>query len=398
VQEHDGRILIHNADFDMTVLERAGFPLDWAKVIDTMLAMRIAESDQLAGLKEASNRHLDPEADLSQKDLKQAMVRNGWTWDTIPINLPVFTTYAGWDVVLTSRLYELPIVQDAIASPPWQLEMDTARVCARMSENGMRVDLDMCETQRGIMRSEATAMRESIVASHDLNVGSNPDVSRWFMSQPESRELMTKKTKGGGVSVDVEVLEKIIANAYGSEPASVAEAILAIRRREKLASSYFDTFIERADADSLVHASILPSEAKTGRMQIRNPALQTLPKDGASGVRNVVLPRREGEALITADYDQIEMRLAAVFSRDAGLIKTFEEADRIGPDFFTAMGRQIYHDPLMEKGDPRRHKIKSTMYGTAYGAGPNKIAVTAKISRPSRSVTTSSGPTRACRS
>jgi DNA polymerase I-like protein with 3'-5' exonuclease and polymerase domains len=696
LREFHGRILIHNSDFDMTAMLLQAIDLDWSRVIDTFLAMRIAEPSELSGLKESCNRHIDPDANLTQKDLHDAMSRNGWTWDTIPIDLPLFLNYAGWDVVLTSRLYELQIVQDAIVSPTWQLEMDTAKVCARMAMRGMKVDTELCDVKRTVLRKESGRMRGEMLEDFGLDIGSTKACSHWFIEDPDAFPLMTKKTKGGSISVDKEVVEKISVSIPGTRAEHVAKTMVAVRYKEKLAASYFDTFIDRADANGLVHSQILTSEAKTGRMcvpdshllltrrglltpdqiqigdetigltggwtrveavyryadqpievrehstyrleataehrwvttsdrgvlrvepldgsrrhvhlapltdmerfnpatsdwdirteqerlaaivgllvtdgrcipegglrahiyqtekkfyaqirallpadavmydrlttedhheirlrtkwlrprleadgldlnsgllknspslipwvlslspretlqfltsvwladgrtgypksptiscgspvlqeairiaayrcgwttsvlhagpgqwstkdrqiislrkpkvitrkmtvsqarsdvwcvstetgtmtawspghgpyltgnSIRNPALQTLAKGDAAGVRAVVLPRNSGELLISSDYDQIEMRLAAIFSRDPVLMQTFRDADASGGDFFTAMGQQIYHDLAFTKSDPRRGTIKSTMYGMLYGAGAVKIALTAKI-------------------
>lgn len=222
-------------------------------------------------------------------------------------------------------------------------------------------------------------MRDEMLEDFGLDIGSTKACARWFIEDPDASSLMTKKTKGGSISVDKEVVEKISVSIPGTRAEHVAKTMVAVRYKEKLAASYFDTFIERADGNGLVHSQILTSEAKTGRMSIRNPALQTLAKGDAAGVRAVVLPRNSGELLISSDYDQIEMRLAAIFSRDPVLMQTFADADASGGDFFTAMGQQIYHDLAFTKADPRRGTIKSTMYGMLYGAGAVKIALTAKV-------------------
>lgn len=380
MQEYDGRIVIHNSAFDMAVLARQGIVLEWHRIVDTMLAMRIAEPDLPAALKESCNRHVDPDADLTQADLKRAMLRNNWTWDTVPLDLLVFVEYAALDPILTARLYESAAVQGALASPVWSLEMDTAALCARMADRGMRVDVGLCERQRDRLMSQAAAIRARVLASHDLDVGSPAKCARWLMSDYDALPLMTKVTPGGAPSVDKEVLEKIAVSVDPlSAAADVAQAILDVRSAEKIASAYFGKFAELADPAGMVHPQILTSEARSGRMSVRNPALQTLPKDDSAGVRAAVLPRSSDEYLITSDWDQIEMRLAAIFSQDEGLLGAFREADAAGGDFFTSMGASIYHDPDFKKSDPRRRIVKGSTYGVAYGAGAAKIAATAGI-------------------
>jgi DNA polymerase I len=378
--EYKSRILIHNSAFDMAVLQRQGYPLNWAQVTDTMLAMRIAEPSKLSGLKESSDRHLDPDADLSQRDLKDAMRRNDWTWDTVPIDLPIFVQYSALDTILTARLYESAVVQDALRSPVWQLEMDTAAICARMANRGMRVDVEMCQQRYDRLMGEADLIRTRAQHDYGLNLGSTKDCGHWLFENPDSHPLMTKATAGGAISVDKEVMEKVMVSLPGTRAGSLAGAMLEVRAKEKIAKSYFKVFIDRADSDGMVHPSILTSEARSGRMSIRSPALQTLPKDDSVGVRGTVLPRCSQERLVTSDWDQIEMRLAAILSKDAGLLQAFRDADRDGGDFFTSMGADIYREPGFQKSDKRRRIVKNAMYGSLYGAGPAKVAITAKIS------------------
>lgn len=377
--EYRDRIIVHNAAFDVAVLRRQGYHLDWAQIVDTFLAMRIAQPNELSGLKESSDRHLDPEADLSQKDLKEAFRRNGWDWDTVPLDLPLFIEYAGADVILASRLYESRVVQDALRSPTWQLESDVNAICARMAARGMRVDVEMCQRHYDRLTREAEVVRQQALTDFSLNLGSTKDCGHWLLGDPDAHPLMTKSTAGGATAVDKDSLEKVLVSIPGTAASTVAGMILDVRSKEKIASSYFKVFIEHADADGVVHPQILTSEARSSRMSIRKPALQTLPKDDESGVRGVVMARADDEDLLTSDYDQIEMRLAAVFSKDAGLLQAFKDADATGGDFFTSMGAQIYREPGFTKKDRRRRIVKNSLYGSLYGAGAVKIAATAKI-------------------
>jgi DNA polymerase-1 len=258
--------------------------------------------------------------------------------------------------------------------------MDVAAICARMAQRGMRIDVAMCQRNYDRLVAEADLTRDRAQHDHGLNVASTKDCGHWLLGNPDAHPLMTKSTAGGAVSVDKEVLEKITVTIPGTEAAAVAAAMLAVRSKEKMASSYFKVFIDRADSNGVVHPQILTSEARSSRMSIRQPALQTLPKDDSAGVRGVVMSREDDEDLFTSDYDQIEMRIAAILSQDQGLMKVFRDADASGGDFFTSMGSQIYHEPGFIKKDPRRRIVKNAMYGTLYGAGPAKVAVTAKIS------------------
>lgn len=107
-------------------------------------------------------------------------------------------------------------------------------------------------------------------------------------------------------------------------------------------------------------------------MSIQSPALQTLPK-GDPAVRDAFIAR-EGHVMGSIDADQIEMRLAAHFAHDEGLRRAFMEE----PDFFNFIASQMWDRPITKK-DPERNLIKSTLYGRLYGAGAEKMALTAGV-------------------
>jgi DNA polymerase-1 len=127
-----------------------------------------------------------------------------------------------------------------------------------------------------------------------------------------------------------------------------------------------------ADSDDILHASINPLAAKTGRQSVSEPSLQNLIR-GAQ-VRDAFIPR-EGNVLIMADFDQIEVRLLAHFCGDPTLMAAINSED-----IHTTTARLIYQDPTMVKSDPRRMPTKNATYARIYGAGVAKFAITAGIS------------------
>jgi DNA polymerase-1 len=113
-------------------------------------------------------------------------------------------------------------------------------------------------------------------------------------------------------------------------------------------------------------------------MSITDPALQTLPSGDAT-VRKAFIPKDEDHVIISSDLDQVEFRLTANFSGDQPLIDLFNEADRTGGDVFTSIMQEVYQDKTLTKSDPRRKLIKGVVYGKLYGAGVDKMALTAGV-------------------
>ena len=157
----------------------------------------------------------------------------------------------------------------------------------------------------------------------------------------------------------------------------LAYAVLKQRKADKLASSYFSNFLAD-NINGYVHPSIRTLGARTGRMSITEPALQTLPSGDAT-VRRAFLPKDEDHVIISSDLDQVEFRLTANFSGDPSFITLFQEADRTGGDVFTSIMQEVYQDPTLTKEDPRRKLIKGVVYGKLYGAGVDKMALTAGV-------------------
>lgn len=359
----DGTILMHNARYDIAALRAGGIVVPWHQVIDTMIAVRLAESDRPAGLKDAASRHVAGSAALAQQDLAEAMAKNHWGWDTVPLDYPPYIYYAAMDTILTYRLWEHPVVRKGLASPVFQMESEVLPICSGMSDNGMRIDLDYCREQSTELRKLSSEIRTQMTNVYGLSIGSNQSLGSWLLGQGAR---ITHRTNSGGPSVAKDQLQELIVDPTSNDHVRyVAEQALRYRKAEKIAGTYLEPFIYKADSNDRLHADIETLAAKTSRMSIRNPALQTLPKPNDDPysriVRKSVIPWSDDHVLISADFEQIELRIAASLSNDQRLIEAFAVADTDPDgDLFAEMGKIIYRDPNFKKSDPRRKPTKNT--------------------------------------
>jgi DNA polymerase-1 len=188
--------------------------------------------------------------------------------------------------------------------------------------------------------------------------------------------VITELTDKGQKSASKDQLKMLVRDG---EPLvkELADTTLKYRQALKVANTYFANFIND-NTDGWVHPSINTMGARTGRMSIQNPALQTLPK-GDDTVRRAFLPKDDDHVIITSDLDQVEFRMFASLSQDPNLIQLFLRSDATGSDPFTEIGREVYQDPSMVKSDKRRNLIKGVVYGRLYGAGVAKQALTAGV-------------------
>ena len=381
LREYQGRIIGHNlGGYDSAALRAVGIMLPWEKVDDTLIAMRLAEPHRNAGLKDVTGRLISSRAADSQQQLHSAMKKHKWGWDTVPHDLPEYRFYAGMDVILNSRLYEHEVCQRGLNSPVYEMEMDVRAICSEMEWGGMRVNVPFAKRTADKLRQEASDLSLGIQSAHGFSVSSNAQLSRWLLERGVKLSVMTG---GGAPSVSKDALEIARYSATG-EAADVMDAVLRSRKITKMAGSYFDNFVNMS-TDGLLHPQIQTLQARTGRMSITNPAMQTLPRvsdddPDARLVRQAIIPREDDHLIVSSDFSQIELRIIASLSEDQGLIEAFRDADESGGDLFVSTMRIVYGDPTLEKSDPRRSPIKNFMYASSYGAGTAKMAQTARVS------------------
>lgn len=380
LRDYQGRIIGHNlGGYDAGALRAIGIRLPWEKTDDTLIAMRIAAPHQQAALKTVTARYISPKAAEGQEELHKMMKKNKWGWDTVPHDLPAYRFYAAMDVILNSRLYEHEVCQRGLNSPVYEMEMDVRAIAHEMEWKGMRVNVPFAAETALRLRKEAGELADQIHREHGFSISSGPQLSRWLL---ERGVKLSVYTDGGSASTSKDALEAARYSATG-EAADVMDAVLRSRKITKMASSYFDNFVNMS-TDGLLHPQIQTLQARTGRMSITNPAMQTLPRVDEDDpdtrlVRQAIIPREKNHLIVSSDFSQIELRVIASLSGDPGLIEAFRIADETGEDLFTASGQIVYDDPTMKKSDKRRSLVKNVMYAASYGAGVAKMASTAGV-------------------
>jgi DNA polymerase-1 len=240
--------------------------------------------------------------------------------------------------------------------------------------SGIQLDVPYIRAEQQKLSAYAEVTRAWLLEQHGVtSPGSGPQITRRLQALGQT---LTHRTKGGALSADKDVLTLMGDWASNTEARQLAKAVLGVRHAEKLVGSYLDNFLEFMTADGVIHASINPMAARTGRSSVTTPALQTLPRDDKVA-RGAFVPR-PGHVFISCDLDQVEARMAAHFSRDPGLIDAFLRADRDGTDFFCGLASQIFQTDIL-KSDRRRQNTKNVTYGEIYGSGLATMATTAGV-------------------
>ncbi len=374
----DGPIVCHNIAFEAKWFDvQSDWTMPWHKAHDTMIMAQLIDPLGSGALKRLASLHIDGRAAQLQAGLEAALAENGWTWGTVPTNFQPYWAYGALDTVITMRLWEKFWDKCAPGRPysqAYELEMAARKVVTRMEINGARVDLDYSRRKFDELNAYGEQVKDWARSHYGgLGITSNIQLVRQFEAMGGN---ITELTASGQKAVNKDQLQIFLRDGT-PEIQQLADIVLKQRKADKLANTYFKNFIED-NVSGLVHPSVKTMGARTGRMSITAPALQTLPK-GDDTVRRAFIPKDEDHVIVTSDLDQVEFRMFSSLSQDPNLISLFNLADATGSDPFTEIGREIYQDPTMQRSDKRRNLIKGVIYGRLYGAGVAKQAITAGV-------------------
>ena len=378
MDKFDGPIVCHNIAFEARWFDvHSHWKMPWERAHDTMIMAHIIDPLGSGALKRLAALHVDGRAVALQDTLDTSLATNGWTWGTVPVEFQPYWAYGALDTVLTMRIWEQFWQKCGPGQPysrAYELEMAARKIVTRMEINGARIDLDYSKRKFDELTSYAESVKSWAKQTYNgVSITSNVQLVRLFEGMGAE---ITAYTPSGQKSADKDQLA-LLAIDGNPEVKNLAEVVLKQRKADKLANTYFLNFIND-NVNGFVHPSVKTLGARTSRMSIQNPALQTLPK-GDDTVRTAFIPKDEDHVIITSDLDQVEFRMFASLSKDPNLITLFNRADATGSDPFTEIGREIYNDPTMQRSDKRRSLIKGTVYGRLYGAGVNKQALTAGV-------------------
>lgn len=379
MNKFDGPIVCHNIAFEARWFAiKSHWTIPWHRSHDTMIMAHLIDPLGSGALKRLASVYVDSHAANLQDTLSSSLAKNGWTWGTVPINFEPYWAYGALDPVITMRIFEKfykSCGPDGAYHTAYELEMGVRKIVTRMEINGARVDLDYSKRKHDELIQYAEQVKKWASDKYGgYSITSPSQLVRLFESLGE---IITEHTPSGAKSASKDQIEKFAIQGKSQEARELAQNILNQRKADKLATTYFQNFLDK-HVDGFLHPSVKTLGARTGRMSITDPALQTLPA-GESTVRRAFIPKDDGHVIIASDLDQVEFRLTAAMSEDPQLIRLFHEADATGGDAFTAIMQDIYQDPAATKSDPRRKLVKGVVYGKLYGAGVAKMALTAGV-------------------
>ncbi len=231
-------------------------------------------------------------------------------------------------------------------------------VLARMEAVGIAVDRQVLQDLEASLRVEVASLEAKVhdLAGHTFNVNSTQQLRTVLYE--ELGLTPGKKTKSGSYSTDAQTLESLRLDH------PIVDTLLQYREVEKLRSTYGEALLHEIAADGRIHATFRQTVARTGRLSSEQPNLHNIPvrTEGGRRFRGAFIPRH-GWKLLVADYDQIELRVIAHLSKDAGLIAAFTA----GEDIHRTVAAGVYGVDPSEVTHAQRERAKMVSYGLAYG-------------------------------
>jgi DNA polymerase I len=252
-----------------------------------------------------------------------------------------------------------------------EVELPLTRTLARMEAEGIAIDADYldhlhAEFDAAVAAAESDAFA---VLGKSINLGSPKQLQAVLFDElgmPKTRKTQT------GYTTDAESLETLFIK---TEHPFLAHLL---RHRDQIRLRQTVEGLQKAIAeDGRVHTTYVQTIAATGRLSSTDPNLQNIPIRTEAGrrIREAFIVGAGFETLLTADYSQIEMRIMADQSADAGLIEAFET----GQDFHTIMASRVFGVAAGGVTGAQRAKIKAMNYGLAYGLSAYGLSQQLKV-------------------
>ncbi|WP_374953659.1 DNA polymerase I [Arthrobacter sp. Y81] len=258
-----------------------------------------------------------------------------------------------------SRYFESELTERKAADLLTTLELPVSRVLADMELAGIAIDMPRMDDQLADLAKVIDNAQELAFAAigHEVNLGSPKQLQTVLFDELQLPK--TKKIKSG-YTTDAASLKNLLEKT-GHE---FLVQLMAHRESSKL-RQMLETLKKSVTEDGRIHTTYAQNVAATGRISSNNPNLQNIPIRSEEGrrVRGIFVVSDGYDCLLSADYSQIEMRIMAHLSGDAGLIQAYKD----GEDLHRFVGSNIFHVPTDQVTSAMRSKVKAMSYGLAYG-------------------------------
>ena len=354
-----------NIKFDFVILRYQGIEMN--SMEDTMLMSYVLDAGK--------NRHnMDTlsEIHLNHKPIAfKDIVGSGKkeiNFSEVEVNKAM--NYAAEDADITYRLFKIfqkNLKLEKLINIYELFEKPLIKILAEMEINGIKVDSLFLESLSKKFDKKIRKLENDIykIANKEFNIGSPKQLGEIIYN--DLKIAVLKRTKKGSFATSASVLEDLSFKGH-----KFPKLILDWRQVSKLKNTYTDSLREHInDKTKRVHTSFLLAATTTGRLASSDPNLQNIPIKSEDGkeIRKAFIAEK-GYTLISADYNQIEMRILA----DLADVKELKKAFKNDEDIHSLTASQVFNIDINKVDQDTRRKAKAINFGIIYGISQYGLA------------------------
>ena len=355
----------HNIKFDLRILDK--YQIKFKSIADTMLlSYAIDNGVTKHNMDDLAYLHLN-HTNIKFKELVGSGKKE-ITFDYVDLNRAL--EYAAEDALITLKLYNF--LNDRLKNEKSnfvynEIDLPLINVLSLIEKNGIKVDTKYLNQLSKEFERESLVLEKKIfnLAGKNFNIGSPKQLGEILFIDLSIQG--GKKTKTGTFSTDSSTLSNLSDQGY-----EIASLILEWRELTKLKSTYTDALQNQATINkSRVHTSYGIANTLTGRLSSNDPNLQNIPIRTSNGrkIRKAFICNTN-KILMSFDYSQIELRLAAEISGDNNFIEAFNNNE----DIHSSTASQIFGISTAKLDSEMRRKAKAINFGILYGISPYGLA------------------------
>ena len=347
-----------NIKYDFIILKKYGVELN--SVEDTMLlSYTLDAGNNRHNMDTLSELHLKHKT-ISYKDLVGSGKKQ---LKFSEVDIDKATEYAAEDADVTLRLYEIlsERVSDEKLSQIYEaFEKPMIKILSKLETYGIKVDDNYLKELSKKFEKRLEKIEKEIfkISGKEFNIGSPKQLGEIIYNELKIAKL--KKTKKGSLATSAKILEDLALTGQ-----KFPNLILEWRQVSKLKSTYTDALQDHINKDTKrVHTSFLLAATNTGRLASSDPNLQNIPIKTSDGkeIRKAFIAEKNN-VLISADYNQIEMRILA----DMADVKELKKAFKQNQDIHKLTASQVFGVPINKISEDQRRKAKAINFGIIYG-------------------------------
>lgn len=364
----------HNLKYDIRVLKHSGIAVEGV-FFDTMVASYILNPgerqhnlDKIV-FEEFGYEMMPIESLIGEKRNEQILMQD--------VSVEKLSWYSCEDADFTFRLYEKfsqELRNKKMQKLFEEIDLPLVSILARMEDFGMKIDAEYLAEMSKEAHKQMDKISKEIVglAGIEFNVNSTKQLKEILFERLKipAKGIARGKT---GLSTAADALEKL------KDAHPIIPKISEYRELAKLTSTYLDALPELINKTTgRIHTSFNQTVTATGRLSSSNPNLQNIPIRGDYGkkIRRAFIAEK-GNMLISADYSQIELRIAAALSSDQTMLQAFKN----GEDIHARTAAEIWETAPDKVTPEMRRNAKAVNFGIMYGMGAMGLAAGTGISR-----------------